>query len=207
MTDEIKAIRVLLFSGQQSGWDKWSEMYQGIAAERGYLKVMLGTENASTDSLDIDPEVDNKYLIPDDERKQKHHARKMNQKGYGDLQLSTSKLAFQLVSLAKTDDLPNGSLVKAWASLKSEYEGEDKIKLLDDFQNNKLLNENVNITEWLASLSTQVMKLNKLSHQINDHYLMTHILTSLPQEYSFVVDHTKIDWRSKTLTLIELKKD
>ena len=35
---------------------------------------------------------------------------------------------------------------------------------------------------------------------------MTHILASLPQEYSTVVDHAKIDWRNKTLTLLELKK-
>ena len=85
-------------------------------------------------------------------------------------------------------------------------EGEDKIKFLEDFQNNKLLNAKVNITEWLASLSTQVMKLNKLSHPIDDDYLMTHILASLPQEYSTVVDHTKIDWRGRTPALIELKK-
>ena len=78
-------------------------------------------------------------------------------------------LAVQLVSLAKTDDLPNGSLSKAWASLKGKYdpsEGEDKINLLEDFQNDKLLNAKVNITEWLGSLSTQVMNLKKLSHPI-----------------------------------------
>ena len=83
----------------------------------------------------------------------------MNQKGYRDLQLSTSKLAFQLVSLAKTVDLPSGSLVRAWNARKDEYdpsEGVDKINLLEDFQNNKWLNAKVNITECLASLSTQV---------------------------------------------------
>ena len=70
--------------------------------------------------------------------------------------LSTSKLAFQLVSLAETQELPNGSVAKVLASLKDEYdpsEGEDKIKLLEDFQNNKLLNAKVNITEWLASFA------------------------------------------------------
>ena len=150
-SEEIKAIRVLPISGQQVDWDEWSKKYQGIAAERGYLKVMLGTER----------------VPDDDERKQKHHARKMNQKGYRNLQLSTSKWAFQLVSLAKTVDLPYGSLAKAWAALTDEYdpsEGEDKIKLLEDFQNKKLLNGKVNIT----ALSTQVMKLNKLSHLIGD---------------------------------------
>ena len=59
---------------------------------------MLDTESMPTDTLDIDQKVENKYIIPEDESKQKHLARTMNQKGYIDLQLSTSKLAFQLVS-------------------------------------------------------------------------------------------------------------
>ena len=208
-SEETTAIRVLPLSEHQVDWDEWPEKYQGIAAERGYLKVMLGPERVPDDALNIDQEMDNNFGFPDDERKQKHQVRKMNQKGYRDLQLCTSKLAFQLVSLAKTVDLPNASLAKAWAVLKDEYDpsaGEDKIKLLEDFQSNKLLNAKVNITDWLASLSTQVMKLNKFSHLIDDDYLMTKILASLPQEYSTVVDHAKIDWRSKTLTLIQLKK-
>ena len=149
------------FSGLQSDWDKWSEKYQGIAAERGYLQVMLDTGLVPSDAIDIDQEVGDKCVISDeDERKQKHLMRKANQKGYRDLQLATTKLAFQLVSLAKTVNLPNGSLAKAWAALKDEHdpsEGEDKINPLEDFQNNKLLNAKVKITDWLASLSTQVM--------------------------------------------------
>ena len=123
------------------------------------------------------------------------------------MQLLTSK--FQLVSLAKREEVPNGSVAEAWASLKDENnpsEGEDKNKVLEDFQNNKLLNVKGNITELLASLATQVMKLNKLNHLINDDYLMTHILASLLHEYSSVVNHAKIDWRTNSLTLTELKK-
>ena len=209
VSEEIKVISILLFSGLQQDWDEWSEKYQGIAAEQGYLQVMFGKEDVAMDALNIDQQVENKYLIPDAERKQQHLARKRNQKGYQDLQLSTSKLAFQLVSLMKTQELPNGSLPKGWASLKDEYdpsEGEDRIELLKDFQNNKLLNVKVNITEWLASLATQVMKLNKLNHPINDDYLMTHILASFPHEYSSVVHHAKIDWRTNTLTIRNLKR-
>ena len=81
MTEEIKATRVLPFSGQQVDWDKWSKKYQGIATERGYLKIMLGMQRVPNDAIDIDQKVDSKYLIPDDERKQMHQARKMNEKG------------------------------------------------------------------------------------------------------------------------------
>ena len=63
MKGEIKAIGVLPLSGQQSDWDEWSKKYQGIAAERGYLQVMLGNEHVPSDSLDIDQKVENKYLI------------------------------------------------------------------------------------------------------------------------------------------------
>ena len=85
MNDEIKAIRVLPFSGLQSDWDEWSEKYQGIAAERGDLQVMLGTGLVPSDALDIGQKVGDKYVILDeDERKQKHLMRKLNQKGYRD---------------------------------------------------------------------------------------------------------------------------
>ena len=50
------------------------------------------------------------------------------------------------------------------------------------------------------------MKLNKLSHSISDDSLMTHILASLPPEYSSVMEHAKIDLRKYTMNLIELKK-
>ena len=97
---------------------------------------MLGTERVLDDALFIDQKEDNKYVFADDERKQKHLATKLNQKAYRDLQLCTSKLALQLVSLVKTVDLPNGSLATAWAVLKDEYdpsERGDKIKLINFF--------------------------------------------------------------------------
>ena len=79
--EEINSIRGLCFSGQQVDWDEWSEKYKGMAAETGYLEVMLGTEIVPDDALNIDQKVNNTFVFPDDERKQKHHARKINQKG------------------------------------------------------------------------------------------------------------------------------
>ena len=95
LKDEIKTIRVLPFSGLQSDWNEWAEKYQGIAAERGYLQVMLHTGLVPSDVLDINQKVGDKYVIPDeDEKQQKHLVRKLNQKGDRDLQLATTKLAF-----------------------------------------------------------------------------------------------------------------
>ena len=59
-SEEIKAIRVLPFSGLQQDWDEWSEKNQGIAAKRGYLQVMLGKEDVPMDALNIDQQVESK---------------------------------------------------------------------------------------------------------------------------------------------------
>ena len=107
---------------------------------------MLGNEHVPSDSLDIDRRGANKCLFTDeDDRKQKHLMRKLKEKGYRDFQLATFMLSFQLVSLFNKVNLPNGLLAKAWPGHKDEYdpsEGEAKIKLLEEFQNNKLLNPN-----------------------------------------------------------------
>ena len=54
-----------------------------------------------------------------------------------------------MVSLAKTEELPNGCATDAWERLTSEYdptEGEDKITLLTMFQQNQLDDVRTNIT-------------------------------------------------------------
>ena len=53
MAEEIKAIRLLPFSGQQVDLDKWSEKYQGFAAERDCLKIMLHMERVPNDTKNI----------------------------------------------------------------------------------------------------------------------------------------------------------
>ena len=60
---------------------------------------MLGNEDVPMDALDIEQQGETRYLIPDENgRKKKHLARKRNEKRCRDLQLSTSKFSFQLVS-------------------------------------------------------------------------------------------------------------
>ena len=83
------------------------------------------------------------------------------------MQLSCEDLPYDLVSLAKTEELPDGCARDAWERLTSEYdltEGEDKITLLTMFQQNQLEDVRTNITDWLTSLAMQVIKLKKLNH-------------------------------------------
>ena len=61
------------------------------------------------------------------------------------------------------------------------------------FQQNQLDDVRTNITVWLTSLAIQVNKLKKLNHVLDDEeYQITHILASVPGEYSSVVEQVKI---------------
>ena len=56
------------------------------------------------------------------------------------------------------------------------------------FQQNQLEDVRTNMTVWLKSLAIQVNKLKKLSHVLDDEHQITHILVSLPREYSNFVE-------------------
>ena len=65
-----------------------------------------------------------------------------------------------LVSLAKTEELPDGCARDVWERLTSEYdltEGEDKITLLSMFQQNQLEDVRTNISVGLTSMAIQLM--------------------------------------------------
>ena len=87
-------------------------------------------------------------------------------------------------------------------------EGEDKITLLTMFQQNQLDDVRPNITVWSTSLAIQGNKLKKLNHVLDGEYQITHILASVPREYSSVVEQVKIDRRTNPalITMDEVKK-
>ena len=57
-------------------------------------------------------------------------------------------------------------------------------------------------------MAIQVDKLKKLNHDLDEEYQITHILASLPREYSSVVEQVKIDRRTSSalITMDEVKK-
>ena len=76
------------------------------------------------------------------------------------------------------------------------------------FQQNQLEDVRTNITVWLTPMAIQVNKLKKLNHVLDEEYQITHILASLPREYSSVVEQVKIDRRTSSalITMDEVKK-
>ena len=142
---------------------------------------------------------------------EKKRLRQANGNAYINLQLSCEELPYDLVSLAITEENSYGCTRDAWERLTSEYdhtEGEDKITLLSMFQQNQLEDVRTNITVWLTSMAIQVNKLKKLNHVLDEEYQITHILESLPREYSNVVEQVKIDRRtgSTLITMDDFKK-
>ena len=110
--------------------------------------------------------------------------------------MSCEELPYDLVFLAKTDELPEGCTRDAWERLTSQYdltEGEDKITLLSMFQHVQLEDVRTNITVWLTSMAIQVNKLEKLNHVLDDEYQITFILASLQES-------TPVLWSKSRLT-------
>ena len=208
----MKAIKVLKFTGRESEWDHWSETFVALARARGFAGILLGTEQAPRADKEIyRKKSDGSYELTDAERKEKKRLRQANGNAYINLQLSCEELPYNLVPLAKTEELPDGCARDAWERLTSEYdltEGEDKITLLSMFQQNQLEDVRTNITVWLTSMAIQVNKLKKLDHVLDEEYQITHILASLPREYSSVLEQVKIDRRtgSTLITMDEIKK-
>ena len=50
----MKATKVLKFTGKESEWDHWSEMFIALATARGSVGILLGTEQAPRADKDID---------------------------------------------------------------------------------------------------------------------------------------------------------
>ena len=146
----------------------------------------MGTEQAPSADEDIDKKKsDGSYELTDAERKEKKRLRQVNGNAYINLQLSCEELPYDLVSLAKTEELPDGCARDAWERLTSEFDltkGEDKITLLSMFQQNQLEDVRTNITFWLTSMAIQVNKLKKLNHVLDEENQITHILASLPRD-------------------------
>ena len=172
----------------------------------------MGTEKAPRADEEIDKKKsDDSYEIMDAERKEKKRPRQANGNAYINLQLSCEELPYDLVSLAKTEELPDGCTRDAWERLTSEYdltEGEDKVPLLSMFQQNQQEDVRTNITVWLTSMAIQVNKFKKLNHVLDEEYQITLILASLPREFSSVVEQVKIDRRTSStlITMDEVKK-
>ena len=70
--DELKAIKVLKFTGKESEWDHWSKKFVALVRARGFAGILLGTEKAPRAYKEIDKKkADGSYELAEAERKEK----------------------------------------------------------------------------------------------------------------------------------------
>ena len=75
--DELKATKVLKFTGKESEWDHWSKKFRALARARGFAGILLGTEQAPRADKEIDKKkADGSYELTEAERKEKTQAGK-----------------------------------------------------------------------------------------------------------------------------------
>ena len=68
--DELKAIKVLKFTGKESEWDHWSQKFVALSRVRGFAGILLGTEQGSNADEEIDRKKnDGSYELTEAERK------------------------------------------------------------------------------------------------------------------------------------------
>ena len=70
--DELKAIKVLKFAGQEKEWERWSEKFIALARARGFAGILLDTEQAPNADEEIDrKKTDGCFELTEAERKEK----------------------------------------------------------------------------------------------------------------------------------------
>ena len=75
--DELKAIKVLKFTGKESEWDHCSENFVALARARGFPGILSGTEKAPRADKEIDKKKsDGSYELTEAEKKEKTQAGK-----------------------------------------------------------------------------------------------------------------------------------
>ena len=68
--DELKAIKVLKFTGKESEWDHWSEKFVALNRASGFAGILLGTEMTLRADKEIDrKKADGSYELTDQDIK------------------------------------------------------------------------------------------------------------------------------------------
>ena len=198
-----KAIRVLTFSGKKKDWPMWEAKYAARARAKGWYQVLVGAT-----------EVPAAATVLTDQQVTLQAARKANEDGYADLLLSMEdEVTFNIVNEAKTTDLPDGSLPKAWKDLKARFAPSTKSELVD------LRREFMTLTietgddpeEFLTNLEAINRKIRNIdaTRAMNDDDVLIQAMATLPSEY----DHLIPGWTERIgatqdpLTMEQLKTE
>ena len=186
MTDALKTIRVIPFSGKEEDWNRWSKTFLATATAKGYREVL----RPSDPSVKADGELN--VLV------------------YNDLILSYQEdVAFGIVDESISDDFPDGDARLAWKNLQSRYEpntGAAKVQLKQEFHQMKLESADEDPDPWLTALELKRRRLKTVGATMEDDDVILHILNNLPKEYETVVELCEEDLSRGKINLNTVKE-
>ena len=186
-----KTIRVISFSGKKQSWRQWSRKFLAMAAKRGYRDVLQGKLKEKT--------------MDEDEKSKNAHA-------YNDLILSmTEEVSFAIVDESVTEACPEGDSSLAWKRLELKYESQTsttKVQLMRMFSASRLKSSKKDPDVWISDLESIRARLKKMDYQVEDKYMIIHVLNNLPKEYDNLVDNLeeRIDAQENPLTVDNLRE-
>jgi len=187
MTDTMKTLKVVPFSGKKEDWNRWSKTFLAASTVRGYREVIKP----------LDPTV-----IADPQK---------NTQAYSDLMMSCEdEVSFGVIDESVSTDFPDGDARLAWKNLYKKYEpttGAMKVELKMEFQQLSLDDVNDDPDEWITKLELIRRRLKVLGHEISDEDMILHILNNMPAEYENLVETNERALTRGTLKLDELREE
>ena len=186
-----KLIRIVAFTGKRNDWRQWSKKFLAVAEKREYRSIL----EVNPDKLDI----------------KINAKKKMNSLAYNDLLLAmTEDVSFGLIDEATRSTYPEGDARKAWGKLMQRYESQtntSRVKLLLQFTSSKLKRSTQDPDHWISELELMRIWLKKMGSNIDDEYLVIHIMNNLPSAYGGLIDNfkDKLDATLDPLTLSVLR--
>lgn len=185
MTD-IKAIRVIPFSGKAEDWNRWSKTFMATATAKGHREVLRPTDPDKVADAALNIQV------------------------YNDLILSCQDdITFGIVDESISKDFLDGDARLAWKNLQAKFEpstGAAKVQLKQEFHQLKLTSVDEDPDAWITQLELKRRRLKTLGAVIEDDDLILHILNHLPKEYETVVEMCEEDLSRDKISLKTVKE-
>ena len=197
MSADLKAIRVLEFSGKQSEWDPWSEKFLARAKRNGYKDLLIGKTPIPT-KVELEAAPEGEELTKTLKKKSA-----LNEQAYEDMILSintaksSGRVAFSLVKNCKSDEYPEGNCKSAWDRLFAKYAPKSVpslLKMKREFANSRLEEEYTHPESWIASLENIRNDMDVISSSIDestkmsDLDFMIHVINNLHESYDVILD-------------------
>ena len=127
---------------------------------------------------------------------------------------SSGRVAFNIVKLAKTDDLPEGDAALAWKRLVNKYATKSAPSLMalkSEFTNSKLKSKKHDPDEWLTELEDLRMRIDEQTGEngskMTDMDFMIHVLNNLPPEYEIVQAKLEVLLSNNELTVDKISTE